>query len=334
MCGAEADERRVTVNRFITYAQNFEDVILWRALKHVDRGFYVDCGAFHPARDSVTKAFYDRGWRGINIEPIPSLLQEFVVQRPFDTNLAIAVSDGSEGAELYEIADTGLSTLFRTIARQHIEAGFDTQVFNVPTTTLSDVLRQFAPSDIHFLKIDVEGAEHLVLRAAGFDRFRPWIVLVEATHPMTQQPRHEAWEATLLNAGYDFAYFDGLNRFYVAKEHSELSKLIAVPPNVFDDFVRVDQIEAEQALERVEQALERAEQALERAEQALVTFRLSTSWMLTAPLRKAATIFRVWRDKTRRVVRSGLVMEWLGTPTAERLTHADGAELGVARRHR
>jgi hypothetical protein len=49
----------------------------------------------------VTKAFYDRGWRGINIEPILSLLQEFVVQRPLDANLAIAISDGFDGAELY-----------------------------------------------------------------------------------------------------------------------------------------------------------------------------------------------------------------------------------------
>jgi len=293
---AGADARKVPMNRFVTYAQNFEDVILWRALKHVDRGFYVDCGAYHPTRQSVTKTFYDRGWRGINIEPIPSLLQEFVVQRPLDTNLAIAVSDGSDGAELYEIAGTGLSTIFHTIAQQHIKAGLSTRVINVPTTTLSDILRQFAPSEIHFLKIDVEGAEHLVLRGADFDRFRPWIVLVEATRPTTQQPSGEAWEKTLLNAGYDFAYFDGLNRFYVAKEHSELSKLIAVPPSVFDDFIPVDQMEAEQALE---------------------AFRLSTSWRLTAPLRKTGAIFRVLRDKTRQVVCSKIMMEWLGTSTSD-----------------
>jgi FkbM family methyltransferase len=282
------------MNRFVSYAQNFEDVILWRALKHIDRGFYVDCGAYDPTHDSVTKAFYDRGWRGINIEPISSLLQMFVVQRPLDANLAVAVSDISNRAEFYEIAGTGLSTLCQTIAQQHIKAGLNTRVTNVPTTTLSDILRQFAPSEIHFLKIDVEGAEDLVLRGAGFDRFRPWIVLVEATHPTTQQSSREAWEEILLNAEYDFAYFDGLNRFYVAKEHSELSKLIAVPPNVFDDFVLVDQIEAEQTLEAL---------------------RFSTSWRLTAPLRKVKEVFRVLRDKIRQVVCYGITMEWFGTWT-------------------
>src|ERR1700694_3309544 len=295
MCSAEAAAGEVPMNRFVTYAQNFEDVILSRALKHIDRGFYVDCGAYDPTRASVTKTFYDRGGRGINIEPIPSLLQKFVVQRPFDTNLAIAVSDGSDGAEFYEIAGTGLSTLFHAIAQQHTKAGLSTRVIKVPTTALSDVLRQFAPSEIHFLKIDVEGAEHLVLRGADFDRFRPWIVLVEATHPATQQPSGKAWEETLLNAGYDFAYFDGLNRFHVAKEHSELSKLIAIPPNVFDDFVRADQIEAEQAFEAL---------------------RLSTSWRLTAPLRKIKAIFVVLRKKPRQVECSSIMMEWLGTSTS------------------
>jgi hypothetical protein len=45
---------------FISYAQNLEDVMLYRALKHVECGFYIDVGAQHPVIDSVTKAFYDR----------------------------------------------------------------------------------------------------------------------------------------------------------------------------------------------------------------------------------------------------------------------------------
>ena len=33
---------------FVSYAQNGEDVVLWRALSHVENGFYVDVGAADP----------------------------------------------------------------------------------------------------------------------------------------------------------------------------------------------------------------------------------------------------------------------------------------------
>jgi hypothetical protein len=42
---------------FVSYAQNFEDVLLWRALRQVRNGFYIDVGAAHPDIDSVTRAF-------------------------------------------------------------------------------------------------------------------------------------------------------------------------------------------------------------------------------------------------------------------------------------
>lgn len=72
---------------FLSYAQNFEDVMLHRAFRNVERGFYVDVGAFDPTHDSVTKAFYDRGWNGINIEPIPEYHARFTAERPRDINL-------------------------------------------------------------------------------------------------------------------------------------------------------------------------------------------------------------------------------------------------------
>jgi hypothetical protein len=55
---------------FISYAQNYEDVMLWRALKHIDRGFYIDVGANDTDHDTMTKAFYERGWRGPGIKNV------------------------------------------------------------------------------------------------------------------------------------------------------------------------------------------------------------------------------------------------------------------------
>jgi hypothetical protein len=55
----------------ISYAQNREDILLWRALRDLADGFYIDVGAEDPTQNSVTRAFYERGWHGINVEPVP-----------------------------------------------------------------------------------------------------------------------------------------------------------------------------------------------------------------------------------------------------------------------
>lgn len=79
-----------------TYAQNFEDVTLRRTLQDVQRGFYVDIGAWHPTQDSVTRSFYDQGWRGINVEPNPHFLELLRKERPRDINLGCAIGQRKE----------------------------------------------------------------------------------------------------------------------------------------------------------------------------------------------------------------------------------------------
>src|SRR4051794_3212736 len=83
-------DRDPTPMSFVSYAQNFEDVMLRRALSHVERGFYNDVGANDPIVDSVTLAFYERGWRGINVEPMRQYHDRLVASRPRDTNLGVA----------------------------------------------------------------------------------------------------------------------------------------------------------------------------------------------------------------------------------------------------
>ena len=55
---------------FVSYAQNGEDVVLFRALGGVESGRYVDVGANDPVADSISYAFYLRGWSGITIDPV------------------------------------------------------------------------------------------------------------------------------------------------------------------------------------------------------------------------------------------------------------------------
>lgn len=222
---------------FVSYAQNFEDVMLWRALKHVEKGFYIDVGAWSPESDSVTKAFYDRGWRGINIEPDPGMCDRFKNDRRDDTNLCVAVADFNGEYPFHRLGNSGLSTLDKRIAGDFESRGMDVRVFPVPVLTLNKIWRDHVGRrDVHFLKVDVEGFEERVIRGNNWRKHRPWVLVVEAMQPMSQVENHHVWEPILIQADYLFAYADGINRFYVAREHEELLDTFKYPPNFFDDF--------------------------------------------------------------------------------------------------
>jgi FkbM family methyltransferase len=233
---------------FVSYAQNFEDVMLWRALREVERGFYIDVGAQDPNVDSVTRAFYDRGWSGINVEPVASYHELLTRARPRDINLQLVAGDGSAELDFYEITDTGLSTLDAGIAARHRDAGWNVVARRVPQRRLADIWAEHVAGEVHFLKVDAEGAEAAVLAGASLDKCHPWIVVVEAVAPLSQSPQHQLWEHFLSGAGYTFAYFDGLNRFYVSPTRKQLISSFASPPNLFDDFVRAREFDAVQRL--------------------------------------------------------------------------------------
>jgi FkbM family methyltransferase len=222
---------------FISYAQNHEDVMLYRALREVKEGFYIDVGAQDPVIDSVTKAFYERGWRGINIEPNEEYFRKLQDDRPHDINLLTAVGREPDAISFYEVVHTGLSTTSAVYARGHAEAGYEVHLRNVPCTTLDTICADCGVETVHFLKIDVEGSERAVLEGFSFETVRPWIVVVEATEPNSTHEVSAEWEHLLVGRRYQFVYFDGLNRFYIAAEHADLARHFSCPPNPFDQYV-------------------------------------------------------------------------------------------------
>ncbi|SDA35567.1 methyltransferase, FkbM family [Methylobacterium sp. UNC378MF] len=233
---------------FVSYAQNFEDVMLWRAFQNTDAGFYIDIGAHDPTTDSVTRAFYERGWCGINVEPVENEFNLLSKERPRDKNLNVAVGRSPGSLPFYVFPGTGLSTLSQSNAQAHISQGHEVMEREMAVTTLADICEKYVTKDVDFLKIDVEGGEQDVLFGADFRLCRPKIILIEATLPGSQKTNHHSWEPLLTEADYRFVWFDGLNRFYVAEEQfNALSKAFDRPPNIFDGFVSRNFSSASQA---------------------------------------------------------------------------------------
>lgn len=211
--------------------------MLWRALHTVRDGFYIDVGAADPNDLSVTRLFYDHGWNGMNFEPNPTYFSRLQQQRPRDINLSVGVG-ADRGAMIINIVEgSGLSSFSNEITDRY-RSNWQVTEREVEIVTLAEACQRFRPEGpIHFLKVDVEGFEEQVLLGADFQRFRPWIVLVEATVPGSPVQAYESWDPILTGQNYRFVWFDGLNRFYVANEkYDELVGFFTVQPNVFDHF--------------------------------------------------------------------------------------------------
>lgn len=246
------------ISKTVSYAQNAEDIVLLRALKHIQRGFYVDVGAWHPTKESVTKVFYDLGWSGINIEPQKELIGELTEHRQRDTNLSFAISDNEDDVVLWIPRHSALATCNPEFLHPEIPDYSACTKHKVESKTLQSVLLEYCQnSEISFLKIDVEGYEESVLNSVDLQKFRPIVILVEAVSPHDGSPTWMNWEPILLENGYQFALFDGLNRFYLRDESNDLMPKLAIPANCIDSFITQREYRVQQKLRKACSELEK-----------------------------------------------------------------------------
>lgn len=207
--------------RFLSYSEptESEDLILYHVLREKKQIFWVDVGCNDPDIGSVTRAFYERGHHGINIDMESGMVRITEKERPGDVNLCVGVGREEGEAYFYSQGDWGgLSTMIVNNRRSGAAEAEKTRI-----TTLKKICETYAGErEIAFLKIDVEGMEKDVLLGMDFGKFRPWILVIEATLPCTDIPNYEAWEGIVLTSRYHLAYVHGINRYYVADECGEL----------------------------------------------------------------------------------------------------------------
>ncbi|PPD14583.1 MAG: hypothetical protein CTY25_09525 [Methylobacterium sp.] len=219
----------------ISYAQRLEDYHLEGVFAEQERGFYIDIGGGHPVADNVSFHFYLRGWRGLVVEPQQALARAYATVRPRDLVIDHPVGD-RDGEVLFHRVERlhGFSSIVEEKARGAKAFGADYRSEKRPIRRLSSIIDERKIGAIDFLKIDVEGAEGIVLAGLDLDRHRPRVMCIEAVEPGSMADASAAWEPGLLARGYRMAFTDDLNRFYVADEEAALAERFPPAPASWD----------------------------------------------------------------------------------------------------
>jgi FkbM family methyltransferase len=132
----------------------------------VTDGFFLDVGSGHGTIGSNTKALEELGWKGICVDPFPTHMED----RTCHMEKAVVSSAAGQVVKFHTHA--GLGGIADTLGKWKEEAEKSPAV-ELTTVTLGEILeRTKAPSFIHFLSLDIEGAELEALRGVPFDTYR------------------------------------------------------------------------------------------------------------------------------------------------------------------
>jgi FkbM family methyltransferase len=171
----------------------------------VTNGFFLDVGSGHGTIGSNTKALEERGWTGICVDPFPTSMDD----RRCRMEKVVVSSVAGQHVKFH--AHEGLGGIADTLGKWKDEAS-KAPVVELTTTTLGEVLaRSQAPEFIHFISLDIEGAELEALKGLPFEKYRFGAMAIEHND---EEPKRTDIQKFLQARGYQRVHTFKQDDFY------------------------------------------------------------------------------------------------------------------------
>jgi FkbM family methyltransferase len=183
--------------------------VLVKMFPGVSNGYFLDVGSGHGTIGSNTKALEERGWTGICVDPFPTHMEGR------SCRMEKEVVSSSAGQRVTFYTHSGLGGIGETLGKWKEEA-MKAPAVELTTTTLRDILeRNSAPAYIHFMSIDIEGAELDALRGIPLDKYRFGAMAIEHNE---EEPKRTDIINYLKQYGYERVHTYRQDDFFAPRE--------------------------------------------------------------------------------------------------------------------
>ena len=204
------------------YAEFAEDVMVNRILKKIKKGFYVDIGAYHPYKGSLTYNLYSRKWNGMNLDISKSSIDLFNIARPSDININCAVSEFNGETFYYENSPINQQNSL-------IPQDENQKKIKIQSYKLSEILKMQNINSVDYINIDTEGNELEVLMGIDFSKINPTLFTIEDNSFDLNNEIKKKKIIFLKEKNYELINIIGVTMFFVKKDSvSEISELIKI----------------------------------------------------------------------------------------------------------
>ena len=148
-----------------------EDVFVRRFFKKTSKGFYVDVGAYHPFKGSLTYDLYKNNWTGINIDLSKISIDLFKISRPKDINLRAAITDFDGKTFFYENSPIN--------QQNSLIENSNAKKTEIDCYKLNTILENHKIQKVDYLNVDAEGNDFKVISTFDFKKYKPSLVSIE-----------------------------------------------------------------------------------------------------------------------------------------------------------
>ena len=201
------------------FAQFGEDILINIIFNDVKKGCYIDIGAYHPYKGSLTYNLYKKGWSGINIDLSKTSIDLFKIARPSDINLNCAISSQTGETFYYENSPINQQNSL-------IKQNDNQKKININSYTLNDVVHDYNINEVDYINIDTEGNETEILRSVNFEKIRPILITVEDNSFIVNSSQKVEKIRFMQTNNYELINIIGVTLFFIRKDYLENLKKI------------------------------------------------------------------------------------------------------------